>query len=80
VNPGVPEEAGQTARSLIDAFKAQPFTLAMVLMNFFLLAYLYYAGVVAHQERQKETELLYENRKYVGELLANCYPAPPPQR
>jgi len=52
----------------------------MVLCNLGLLGFLYYGGVVAHQERQRETELLYENRKYVGDLLARCTLAPQEQR
>ena len=51
--------------------------LAMILLNFGLLVYLYYTGVVANAERRRELELLYENRKFVGQLLAQCYPAPP---
>jgi hypothetical protein len=81
MNPGtVPEEAGQTARSLIDIFRQQPLSLGLLLINLALLGYLYYEGVQAHDERLEEKRLLYENRKYVGDLLANCYPAPPPQR
>jgi hypothetical protein len=71
------QEAGQTARSFIDALKDQPLSLALVVMNMTLLAFLYYSGVVAHSERQRETELLYQNRDSVGRLLANCYPGPP---
>ena len=66
------------ARSFIDALKDQPLSLALVVMNLCLLGYLYYAGVVAHKERQREIELLYENRKFVGQLLSQCYPAPRP--
>lgn len=65
-----------TASSLIDALRSQPLALALVVMNLGLLGFLYYGGVVAAQQRQQELELLYRNRTEVGQLLANCYPAP----
>ena len=75
--PDPVREAGETARSALSVFREQPFMLAMILLNFGLLVYLYYTGVVANAERRRELELLYENRKFVGQLLAQCYPAPP---
>jgi hypothetical protein len=69
----------QVAGSFIDALKSQPLSLALVVMNIGLLGYLYYEGVQAHHERNVERQLLYENRKFVGELLANCVPYTPRQ-
>jgi hypothetical protein len=69
----------QTTQTLIEALKTQPATLAMIVSNLLLLGFLYYQGVIAHRERLEETKLLYENRQFVGNLLANCYPAPPKQ-
>jgi len=66
---------GQAASSFIEALKGQPLSLALVVMNLGLLGYLYYEGVKAHEERQAEMKLLYENRREVGQLLANCVPA-----
>ena len=74
---GPVHETGETARSIVDVFRSQPLSLALVLMNIGLLGFLYYGGVVAHNERQRETELLYENRKFVGTLLARCTISPP---
>jgi hypothetical protein len=67
----------QTAKTFIDALKEQPLSLALVVMNLCLLAYLYYAAIVAHNERAVETKLMYENRTAVAQMLANCYPAKP---
>jgi len=64
----------QVARSFIDALKDQPLSLALVLMNLLLLGYLYYTSTQAAAERHKEMELLYENRREVGELLFKCVP------
>ena len=70
------EEGGHAARTFMEALKGQPLSLALVVMNLALLGYIYYAGTLRH----RELELLYENRKQVHELLANCYPAPPEKR
>ena len=69
-------EAGETARSAIDVFRNNPFVLSLILMNLGLLGFLYYTGVVAHQERNHEMELLYSNRESGARLLAECQPAP----
>lgn len=78
------KEAGQTARSALSVFKREPLTLALVIINVALIGLLYWERTVAERERGsmlalqgKEMELLYENRKYVGDLLSKCYPAPP---
>ena len=70
------EEIGKTARSFVDTLKDQPLSLALVVMNIGLLGFLYYTGVVAHHERQREMEMLYENRKYVADILSRCTIAP----
>lgn len=76
MNPSAPEEVGQTARSFIDVMKNEPIALSLCLMNVLLLGFLYYTGVVAHDERKLETQLMYENRSEMAKLLAQCYPAP----
>ena len=68
---------GNTTRGIVEAFKGNPLALGLVLTNLGLLGFLYYGGVVAHSERQKETELLYRNRELVANLLVRCTPAPP---
>jgi len=66
------EEGARAARGFMDALKEQPLSLALVVVVFALLGFVYYQGVTQHQERQKELELLYENRKYVTDALASC--------
>ena len=72
-------EAGETARSALNIFAREPIVLALVVMNLALLGLLYWGGVSAEHERTKGIELLYENRKYVADILSKCYPAPPPK-
>jgi hypothetical protein len=64
----------QVAGGLIDALKGQPLSLALVVMNLGLLGFLYYESVQAHAERKTETELLYENRREMAQLLFQCTP------
>jgi len=64
-------------RGFFDALKAQPLSLALVVMNLGLLGFLYYTGVEASRERHNEMALMYQNRLDVAKLLASCYPAAP---
>ena len=64
---------GEAAKGFIDALKGQPLSLALVAMNIGLLGFLYYTGVVAHDERKLETQLLYQNRETVAKLLVECH-------
>ena len=67
-------EGGKAVSSFIDALKAQPLSLALVVMNIGLLCFLYYQGSVAASERRHEMDLLYQNRETVGRLLQECQP------
>lgn len=73
------EEGAKAAGTFMEIMKAQPLALALCLMNVMLLGFLYYSGWTAAAERHRELELLYENRKFVGTLLANCVPPGRPQ-
>ena len=71
---GPVHEAGETARSIVDIFRANPLVLALILMNIALLTLLYLSAVSGERERSKSLELLYDNRKIVGQLLHDCTP------
>jgi hypothetical protein len=66
----------QLVGSVIDSLKAQPLSLALVVMNLGLLGYLYYTGVQSATYREKELTLGYEQRANVAKLLAECSPTP----
>jgi hypothetical protein len=70
------QEGGRAVSGFVDALKSQPLSLALVVMNIGLLGFLYYDGIVAHDERKTEMELLYKNRTEMAELLYRCTPAP----
>lgn len=67
-------EAGATARSVVGALGTNPYVLASVLLNLGLIGLLYWSASIAERERGDERRLLYENRAFVGNLLANCHP------
>ena len=82
MNPGTTEEVAKATGSFFDALKSQPLSLALVVMNFLLLGYIYYEGVAYNTERKAELDLLYQNRTEVALLLAQCHwpegvPLPP---
>ena len=64
------EEGGKAARTFMEAMKAEPLALALVVTNLAMIGYLYFAGAQRHQEMQ----LLYENRKEVHQMLFHCLP------
>lgn len=60
------------SRGVVDALKGQPLVLALVVMNLGLLGFLYYTGIVAHDERQAQMQMMYANRSEMAKLLAQC--------
>lgn len=74
MNPGIGEEAGHTARSLIDALKNEPLALSLVVMNLVLLGLFFYAMHISSSQRQQEVERLLSAQKETSQLLYNCVP------
>jgi hypothetical protein len=66
------QEGAKAANTFFDAMRSQPLALALVVMNFALIGYLYYEGANQNAERKAERELLYQNRREVAVLLARC--------
>lgn len=62
--------------AIVDALKGQPLVLALVVMNFALLGFLYYGGVSAHNERSEQAKIMAESRSDLAELLATCRKSP----
>lgn len=72
MNPGPIEEAGQTARGLIDALKAQPAVLALSLAQIAMLLFIFYALHEAAKFRDAMLKSQYEYQRHVTELLSKC--------
>ena len=69
---GVGHEAGETARSFFDALKSQPATLALIVCNFALLIFIFYALWKAGEFRDALIKNQFEYQREVSQLLARC--------
>ena len=83
MNPGAIEEAGSTARSIIDALRGQPAVLALVVVNFAMLVFIFYALNSAAAFRERMFAQVIDNTNRIHNLMENrsvaCpSPAPPP--
>jgi len=72
MNPGVSEEVGETARSFFDVMKQQPATLALIVCNFALLVFIFYALWKAGEFRDALVKNQFEYQREVSQLLARC--------
>jgi len=79
MNPGIVEETGQTARSVIDALKSQPMTITMILSNLLLLGFIWYSQVENNRawseenvQRSINAKNFVEYAQRTNELLARC--------
>jgi hypothetical protein len=78
MNPTLPEEAGQTARGLIDALKAQPAVLALVIVNFAMLLFIFYALQGAASFRERMFAQVIDNTNKIHEVMQTRAVACPP--
>jgi hypothetical protein len=76
MNPGIGEEAGQTARSFIDALKHQPAMLALIVANIGMLVFMFYALAKAAEFRDGMLRGQLDYQKYVTDLLSKCVVPP----
>jgi hypothetical protein len=69
---GVHEEVGQTARSIVGVMKESPLSLALVVVNFFLVGFLFYSGQTTLEQRSAMSNLIIEWQKETGRMLGGC--------
>jgi hypothetical protein len=72
MNPGVVDETSKQVGSFIDALKREPLSLALVAMNLALLGFFWLILNAVAQQREREVNLLYEDKKEVRELISRC--------
>jgi len=72
MNPGPVEEAGQTARSFFEVMRQQPATLALIVCNFALLVFIFYALYKAGEFRDNLIKSQFEYQREISGLLAKC--------
>jgi hypothetical protein len=66
MNAGLGEEIGQTSRSAIEAMKAQPLMLAVLLLNVILMGFIFFAV-------QKARDYEAQTRASMVDLLSKCF-------
>lgn len=72
MNPGVSEEVGLTARSFISSMAAQPLSLALVVMNFGLIAFMFYSNQQVLAQRSNALNQIVEWQQRTDQLMASC--------
>ena len=74
MNPGLSEEGGKVATSIVENLKTSPITLALVLFNIAFVVVVY----LATRDQRARTEAfqarLFEQQTKVMEMLYNCTP------
>jgi hypothetical protein len=77
---GAVEEVGKATGGFIEALKREPLSLALVVMNLSLLGFFWLILNAVAAQREREVNLLYEDKKEVRELIAKCVVPPAPDR
>jgi predicted Na+-dependent transporter len=65
-------EVGQAANTFMEAMKSQPLALALCVMNFALLALMYYQSKGFTEQRQQNITMFIEYQKEVQRALSTC--------
>jgi hypothetical protein len=68
----ITEQVGQTTRSFFEALKDQPLSIALVVMNFVLLGFLFYSGSTTASARQETVKMIVAWQEKTDTLMANC--------
>jgi hypothetical protein len=72
MNPGVTEEVGATTRSFFEAMKQSPTLLAMIIANFGLICFMFFALKYAAEFRTSLINQNFEYQKSISEILSRC--------
>jgi hypothetical protein len=72
MNPGLTAEVGQTARSVVGVMKESPLSLALVVMNFALVGFLFYSNAAVLQQRQSALDQIVQWQKGTDQMMASC--------
>ena len=69
---GTVEEASKAIGSFMDVMKAQPLSLALVVMNVFLLFVLWSVYSKADEARQTQMKMIFDSQAQMQVLLSKC--------
>jgi hypothetical protein len=68
-------ERGKQLGAFLGIMREQPLSLALVVMNFVLLGYLFYSGSSAMSQRQETTGMIVKWQQDTDRLMASCVSA-----
>jgi len=75
------QATGAAAMSFMDALKREPLALALVVMNFALIGFVYYQSSIFNSQRADNVKLFVQMQGEVQKLLSQCIvPAPQDRR
>lgn len=70
-----PEGRAKNVGTFMRIMEHQPLSLALVVMNFVLLGYLFYAGQSAHSQTRENTAAIVKWQEATDKLMASCVSA-----
>lgn len=71
MNP-IADEVGQTARSIVGVLKESPLSLALVVINFALVAFMFYTNNQVLTQRQDALQRIVDWQQRTDQLMASC--------
>jgi hypothetical protein len=72
VNAAIHEEVGKQVGGFMEIMKSQPLSLALVIMNFLIVAYLFYSGAQQLEQRAQAMKMIVDWSKETDKILGNC--------
>jgi hypothetical protein len=67
-----PEGRAKNVGTFMRIMEHQPLSLALVVMNFVLLGYLFYAGQSSHSQTRENTAAIVKWQEATDKLMASC--------
>jgi len=77
MNPGIGEEGGKVATSLISNLHDSPLTLALVVFNLLFVTVIFLSVRDQRSSTERFQEKLFEQQSKTMEMLYNCTPNKP---
>ena len=72
MSPGVTEEVSEQVGGFMEIMKMQPLSLALVVMNFLLVAFLFYSNSQVLTQRQNALDQIVKWQQGTDNLMASC--------
>jgi len=74
------EAAGKVTKGFFDIMKEQPLALALCVMNFALIGFLYVQSAAFNAQRESNVKIFVDVQREVQKLLSQCIVPPTQQR